>query len=120
MPDKTLTCRDCGDNFVFTTSEQEFYAGKGYTNEPGRCPSCRAIRKERQSGGRGGFQNRSYGTGSGPTSRDRQMFPAVCGQCGKQTQVPFQPRSDRPVYCPTCFEAQRGGSVTSRRGGRAS
>jgi CxxC-x17-CxxC domain-containing protein len=125
MTDITLTCRDCGETFVFATSEQEFFASKGYTNEPSRCPSCRTIRKEKQGsaqGGRsarGGFETRSYGAGSGPASRDRQMFPAVCGQCGKQTQVPFQPRNDRPVYCSTCFEAQRGGSVTSRRGGRS-
>jgi CxxC-x17-CxxC domain-containing protein len=114
MPDKTLTCRDCGENFVFTAGEQEFYATKGYTNEPGRCPSCRATRKETRSGDRGG----SYRPGNGSMGRNRQMYPAVCGQCGKETQVPFQPRGDRPVYCSTCFEAQRGSSGTSRRGGR--
>ena len=122
MTDKTLICRDCGQNFVFKTSEQEFAASKGYTNEPGRCANCRTIRKEKQGSDDSArdASGRTYGAGAGPTSRDRRMFPAVCGQCGKQTQVPFQPRNDRPVYCPTCFGAQRGGSVASRRGGRTS
>ncbi len=43
--DKTLTCVDCGKEFVFTASEQEFYAEKGFTNEPKRCKECRAAKK---------------------------------------------------------------------------
>jgi CxxC-x17-CxxC domain-containing protein len=93
MPDKILTCRDCGTQFTFTTSEQEFFASKGFTNEPGRCANCRSARKE--SGGGAGY-NRG---GGGYQRREHQMFPAVCAQCGKDTQVPFQPRGDRPVYC---------------------
>ena len=89
--DKTLTCRECGAEFVFTASEQQFYADKGFQNEPGRCPSCRAAR--RQANG----QNRG----------DRPMFDVVCDHCGRPTQVPFQPRGDRPVYCRECFDAQR-------------
>ena len=89
--DKTLTCRECGAEFVFTASEQQFYAEKGFQNEPGRCPSCRAAR--RQANG----QNRG----------DRPMFDVVCDNCGRPTQVPFQPRGDRPVYCRECFDAQR-------------
>ncbi len=46
------------------------------------------------------------------------MFPATCAQCGKATQVPFQPRDDRPVYCSDCFSAMRGGSSSSGRGRR--
>ncbi len=111
MPDKTLVCRDCGSSFEFTSSEQEFYASKGFANEPTRCPSCRAARKRGQGGG-------SYSSGGGSYARqDREMFPAVCAQCGKETQVPFQPRDDRPVYCSDCFQA-RGGSSSSNRGGR--
>jgi CxxC-x17-CxxC domain-containing protein len=90
--DKNLTCRDCGADFVFTASEQDFFAEKGFTNEPGRCPSCRAARKQSSGGfGRGG--NR------GP----REMHPAVCASCGAETQVPFRPSGDRPVYCSDCF-----------------
>jgi CxxC-x17-CxxC domain-containing protein len=101
MSDKTLTCRDCGASFVFTESEQAFYSNKGFTNEPSRCPECRAARKRSQgAGSSGGFGER----------RERQMFPAVCAECGQQTQVPFEPRGDRPVYCSACFESQRSNS----------
>jgi CxxC-x17-CxxC domain-containing protein len=104
---------------VFTVAEQEFHASKGYMNEPGRCPACRSARQERRgsspSGAAGG---RSFGGGGGFGRREQQMFPAVCAQCGKDTQVPFQPRGDRPVYCSTCYETQRGSSGGPRRGGR--
>lgn len=112
--DKTLTCRDCGATFVFTAGDQEFYANKGFANEPSRCPSCRAARKSSREGG--------Y-SGGGGYSRDRgprEMFPAVCARCGKETQVPFQPRSDKPVYCSDCFAQERsrsGGSDRGRGGG---
>ena len=109
MQDKTLTCRDCGAQFTFTASEQEFYAQKGYTNEPGRCPECRAARKTQ----RGGYTSGGYSNGGGR----REMFPAVCAQCGKATQVPFQPRNDRPVYCSDCYSAQRPSNGYGRSGG---
>ncbi|MHB8509023.1 MAG: CxxC-x17-CxxC domain-containing protein [Candidatus Dormibacteria bacterium] len=92
--DKILTCRDCSQQFTFTTGEQEFFATKGLTNEPGRCPDCRTIRR----GTRGG---------SGGGGGSRQMFDVICSQCGQQTQVPFQPTSGRPVYCSDCFSSQR-------------
>ncbi len=88
--EKSLQCADCGNTFPFTVEEQEFFASKGYTNEPKRCPTCRASR-------------RSERVGSGMSRGPRQMFPAVCAQCGKETQVPFQPRGDRPVYCRDCY-----------------
>jgi CxxC-x17-CxxC domain-containing protein len=88
--DKTLTCRDCGVDFTFSASEQEFYAEKGFTNEPGRCPECRAARKQ-NNGGRGGARPQ------------REMHEAVCAACGVTTQVPFRPSGDRPVYCRDCF-----------------
>lgn len=120
MPDKTLTCRDCGANFTFTASEQEFFASKGFTNEPGRCSSCRSARKESRDGGfsGGGYSSGGSGNGGGYQRREQQMFPAVCGQCGKDTQVPFQPRGDRPVYCSPCYEVQRAKAGTERRGAR--
>ena len=93
--EKTLQCSDCGKSFGFTAEEQEFYASKGFTNEPKRCPPCRSARKAERSGSEGG----SY---RGP----RQMYPATCGQCGKQTEVPFQPRGDKPVYCRDCYSTR--------------
>ena len=93
--DRTLVCRDCGQNFTFTSGEQEFYASRGLTNDPGRCPDCRAAKR---AGG-------SYGGGGGG-GRTREMFDVTCSQCGKETQVPFQPTSGRPVYCSDCFATQ--------------
>ncbi|MDO4547953.1 MAG: zinc-ribbon domain containing protein [Clostridia bacterium] len=90
--DKVLTCRECGAEFVFSASEQDFYAKKGFQNEPGRCPSCRANRRQSSGQARGG---------------ERQMYDVICDGCGQPTQVPFQPRGDRPVYCRDCFDKQR-------------
>ena len=93
--DKTLVCRDCGASFVFSAREQEFFASRGYENEPLRCPSCRAERRRTSSRLNNG--NRSAG----------KMYSATCSSCGGEAQVPFQPRPDRPVYCSDCFRKQR-------------
>ncbi|HXE73216.1 MAG TPA: zinc-ribbon domain containing protein [Candidatus Nitrosotenuis sp.] len=114
--DRTLTCADCGTDFIFTAGEQEFHASKGFTSEPRRCPSCRAARKA------GGERRESSGFGGGR----RPMYDAVCAACGQKTQVPFQPTGSRPVYCSDCFSRQGGGFGGSRdrgergggRGGR--
>lgn len=92
--DKVLGCKDCGKEFVFTASEQEFYAQKGFTNEPGRCPECRSARKAQGNSNRGGGYGRTQ----------REMFPATCASCGKRTTVPFQPTGDKPVYCRDCYQ----------------
>lgn len=84
--DKTIVCKDCGQSFEFTASEQEFFAEKGFSNEPQRCKSCRTSRKQNSRSG-----------------EPRQMFDAVCASCGRTCQVPFEPRNDRPVYCSDCF-----------------
>jgi hypothetical protein len=52
--DKKMTCADCNQEFVFSATEQEFYSQKGFTNEPKRCPDCRAARKSSRDGGRSG------------------------------------------------------------------
>jgi CxxC-x17-CxxC domain-containing protein len=94
--DKLLQCSDCGASFTFSAEEQEFFAKKGYTNEPKRCPDCRAAKRQRSGGGLGGGYQ-----------RQREMFPAVCAQCGKDTEVPFEPRGDKPVYCSDCYRKVR-------------
>jgi CxxC-x17-CxxC domain-containing protein len=100
--DKTLTCVDCGADFVFSAEDQEYHARSGFTNEPKRCATCRAARKMERGGGRGG------GYGSSP----RRMYTAVCAQCGRTAEVPFEPRGDRAVYCRDCFSKR---SPTSSR-----
>lgn len=106
--DRTLTCRDCGQQFTFTAGEQEFYQSRGLTNEPGRCPDCRAARKSsRGEGGGGGYSGAPRGYGGGERAA-REMFTATCSQCGNEARVPFQPRGDKPVYCSNCFEQMRG------------
>jgi CxxC-x17-CxxC domain-containing protein len=94
--DKTLTCSDCGATFTFDVQEQELFQQRGYTNEPKRCPACRQAKKS-QRGNDSGFSSRG----------NRQMYPAKCAQCGKDTEVPFEPRTGRPVYCSDCYRKVR-------------
>ena len=125
--DKNLACADYGQEFVFTASEQDFYAQRGFT-EPRRCASCRASRKAaRNADGGGSSSYGSYGAGGGYSAggggggggyggggggyRDRgprEMFAATCSNCGREAQVPFRPTSGKPVYCSDCFRSMRG------------
>jgi CxxC-x17-CxxC domain-containing protein len=101
--DKTLSCADCRQEFVFTASEQQFYADRQFS-EPRRCASCRAIRKSsRGSDSYGG----NGGTGGGYDRAPREMFSATCDGCGREAQVPFRPTGSKPVYCSDCFSTQR-------------
>jgi CxxC-x17-CxxC domain-containing protein len=119
LADTTLTCRDCGQTFIFTGREQEFFASRGYDNVPGRCPNCRAARKAERGGGSGGYGSSGSG-GYGGTRGAHEMFAATCASCGKEAQVPFQPSGDKPVYCSACYQERRGGAPggRSRRSGR--
>jgi len=94
--DKSIQCSNCETAFTFSAEEQDFFESKGYTNDPKRCPSCRQARKAERYGSRG---NR-YGL-------PLQMFPAICAECGKDTEVPFQPHEDRRVYCSNCYNIIR-------------
>ncbi len=87
--DITLKCKDCGKEFVFTAGEQEFYAEKGFQNQPQRCRDCRNARK------------------NAAAKPEREYFTATCANCGKEAKIPFQPTSDRPVYCSECFAARK-------------
>ena len=86
--DKTLVCNECGQEFVFSAGEQEFYAARGFQNEPKKCKACRAARKD-------------------ATRAPRELFTATCAACGGAAKVPFEPKSDRPVYCSNCFSKIR-------------
>ena len=86
--DKTLVCKDCGEEFVFTAREQEFYESKGFVNEPQRCKPCRDARKNQ-------------------AKPAKEFFTTTCANCGKEARVPFKPREDRPVLCSECFAAKQ-------------
>lgn len=86
--DKTLVCKECGNEFVFTAGEQEFYAERGFQNEPQRCKACRDARKN-------------------AARAPREFFTATCAACGREARVPFEPKTDRPVYCSECFAKMR-------------
>ncbi|MBS3873147.1 MAG: zinc-ribbon domain containing protein [Firmicutes bacterium] len=93
MQDKNLNCKDCGAEFAFTTREQEFYAERGFQNEPSRCKTCRDSRKRSNEG-------------SAPMN-NRELHNVSCDECGANTQVPFKPTAGRPVYCRDCFSSKR-------------
>lgn len=118
--DKTITCRDCGMDFVFTAGEQEFYASKGFVNEPTRCPSCRQTRKASMNSNGGGMRDdrapRSAMASSG--TRERVTYKTTCANCGQETTVPFVPRGTKPVYCSNCFDQMRGGGGSAGRSPR--
>lgn len=127
MPDKDITCVDCGETFVFTEREQEWYREKGLSHDPRRCKNCRSTRKTPGSGGGGGGHGDpghhgggggggyhgggegggggGHGSRRGP-SRNREMFQAACATCGKPTEIPFRPDPSRPVYCRDCYVAR--------------
>ncbi len=84
--DEKLVCKECGQEFIFTARDQEFYAEKGFENKPLRCKACRKARKD-------------------AASTPREYHTATCANCGKEAKVPFQPNLDKPVYCSECFAA---------------
>ena len=86
--DKTLVCKECGKEFTFPAGAQEFYAERGFQNEPQRCKACRDARKNNARG-------------------PREFFTATCARCGGEAKVPFQPKTDRPVFCSECFAQMR-------------
>ena len=108
--DRTLTCADCGQEFVFTASEQQFYADRGFS-DPRRCRSCRAARKAQMGGGdssgMGGSGGYGGANGGYRERRPREMFEATCSSCGKTAMVPFRPTSGKPVFCDDCFSRRR-------------
>lgn len=126
MSDRTLTCRDCGNEFVFTAGEQDFYTSRGFS-EPQRCPTCRQARKTQRNnsgdsygggyssggdsyGGGGGYSSRGGSSYGGNGGGQRTLYPATCSECGKETEVPFNPSPGKPVYCRECFQNQRNSS----------
>jgi CxxC-x17-CxxC domain-containing protein len=97
--DRELVCRECGQSFVFSAGEQQFFQAKGLQNDPGRCPDCRAAYKAR--------------SGNGIERPVREKYVAVCAECGGQALIPFLPRNDRPVYCSSCYDRVRAANMAA-------
>jgi CxxC-x17-CxxC domain-containing protein len=105
--DVLLTCSDCGQEFVFTAGEQQFYQERGYSS-PRRCKPCRQAKQGSASHGRQESSGGGFSTGT----------TVVCASCGQTTTVPFEPRGDRPVYCKDCYRPKQGGGGGGGRQGR--
>lgn len=90
--DQTLNCRDCGKQFTWTASEQEFFASKGFST-PVRCQDCRNRKKQ--------------GGDTGGPRAPRTMHEITCANCGSKGEVPFAPRDPGNVLCADCFRAKR-------------
>lgn len=99
--DRELVCRDCGQVFIFTAGEQEFFSTKQLVNEPKRCPNCRLIMRVRRSG-------------EDPAT----TCEVECAECGQPTRVPFQPKGHRPVYCLVCMRLRKGKEGSGDQGDR--
>jgi CxxC-x17-CxxC domain-containing protein len=92
--DRTLTCMDCGGEFVFTAGEQAFFHERQFKNLPKRCRACK--------------EKRPSGRAEGHSSSPKQEIVATCAGCGKETTLPFRPTQGRPVFCRDCFKQKRG------------
>ena len=129
--DKTIVCGDCGSQFVHTAAEQEFFRERGFMNEPKRCRECRHRRKsQRAAGSRGGPSPRYAPPGRPSPPPPPRVQPvavpvapmeeseggeakiAICGRCGRETQLAHTPSPLRPVFCRECYDewrAENGG-----------
>jgi CxxC-x17-CxxC domain-containing protein len=122
--DKTLTCQDCGAEFVFSAGEQAYYADNGLKHEPSRCPRCRRLNRPRDATeaekqrdaanlARSERRARKARAEQGGkvfatvTEGDRELYLVPCAQCGREARVPFQPRGSKPVLCQECFQRKR-------------
>ncbi len=89
--DKTLICKDCSCEFIFTAGEQEFFHAKNLINVPKRCHNCRILMRVQRNG-----------------ANPDNTACVNCAECGAPTQVPFQPKGYRPIYCGPCFRLKKG------------
>jgi CxxC-x17-CxxC domain-containing protein len=96
--DRTLTCVDCGEDFVFSAGEQRFFAMKSLVNDPRRCKNCKASRAAWIGAQASRTAERTF---------VKRETLATCSQCGKQTTLPFRPTQGRPVFCRECFQYRK-------------
>ena len=96
--DRSISCVDCGEQFIWTAGEQVFFHDKGLKNEPKRCKPCKQAKNERLA---------AISAAQSAGLRQRIEVTVTCAQCHEQTTVPFYPSQGRPVYCRACFQASR-------------
>lgn len=92
--DKNLTCKECSKEFAWSAGEQKFYADKGLQNPPGRCPDCRKAMKDKKA--------------------NQPKYNIICKECGKEGQVPFEPRNPNDVLCAECWQKARASQSPSQ------
>ena len=93
--DKWIDCVSCGKAFVFSGRDQRYYAEQGFKNEPKRCRECRALLKRQKQ-----ITTDSDGV-------EKELFQALCADCGRATYVPFKPTGAKPIYCRDCLVAKK-------------
>ena len=101
--DQTLRCRECGVDFIWTEGEQEFFASRGLTNPPSRCPSCRAARRAAAGGGGGGYGGGGGGGGYRPLQRAAADVRGDLRRLRWRRARALPASRDKPVYCSDCF-----------------
>lgn len=104
LKDMSLICHDCGEAYVFSVEEQQAFRAKGRNHAPKRCSACRAARAARKPAQN---KEKEYNTPTFTATAPRQLYTVICTECGKETQVPFEPRVGRPVYCGDCYHKVR-------------
>ena len=107
--DKTLSCVECGGEFVFTAGEQEFHQQKGFTNEPVAAQA--AARRGVRSAMADPTVRTRVAAVEAVTAALRASSSPLPALPWQQARIPFQPRGDRPVYCSDCFRTQQAGGV---------
>lgn len=107
-------CADCGrdcDLPFEPRGNRPVYCRDCFKNHPQEDRPARFDSRDSRGGDRGGFRRDDRGS-------DRQMFSAVCDNCGKTCNLPFRPTAGKPVYCSDCFEQKEKGAPMPRRGER--
>lgn len=102
--DRSITCVDCSEPFVWTVGEQVFFHDKGLKNEPKRCKPCKQAKNDRLA---------AISAAQVSGIKQRIEVTVNCAQCGEQTTVPFYPSQGRPVLCRSCFLASRTLTATA-------
>jgi CxxC-x17-CxxC domain-containing protein len=104
LADKDILCIDCGEYFVWSSGEQQFFHDKGLTNPPKRCKGCKQAKNERLA---------AITAAQAAGVKQRIEVAVHCASCNAYTTVPFYPSQGRPVFCRSCFLAKNPGLLST-------